>query len=161
MESRLKIAGQAVQPILVMFPLGLFAMAVIFDAANLLGGPNILGTLAFWNVVAGLVAGILATLAGAIDLAFVKRAETKRFGVLRVLFNMGSLILFAVILMVRVGSAGRAAGPGDRSFHATERGVPPLKGWGTRRCPRARASLHDRMPAPSLGHGGEAGQGRR
>jgi uncharacterized membrane protein len=112
MESRLKIAGQAVQPILVMFPLGLFAMAVIFDAANLLGGPNILGTLAFWNVVAGLVAGILATLAGAIDLAFVKRAETKRVGVLRVLLNMGSLILFAVILMVRVGSAARAAGVG-------------------------------------------------
>jgi uncharacterized membrane protein len=112
MESRLKIAGQAVQPILVMFPLGLFAMALIFDVANLLGGPNILGTLAYWNIVAGLIGGILATVAGTIDLAFVHRPDAKRMGVLRVLLNMGVLILFAVILMVRVGSQDRAAGPG-------------------------------------------------
>ena len=64
MESRLKIAGQAVQPILVMFPLGLFAMAIIFDLANLAGGPSILGALAYWNIVAGLVGGVLAALAG-------------------------------------------------------------------------------------------------
>ena len=65
MESRLSIAGQAVQPILVMFPLGLFAMAVIFDVANLLGGPGMLGALAYWNIVAGLAGGFLAMLAGA------------------------------------------------------------------------------------------------
>ena len=112
MESRLKIAGQAVQPILVMFPLGLFAMALIFDAANLLGGPAILGTLAYWNVVAGLVAGVLATIAGAVDLAFVHRPQVKRIGVLRMLVNMGVLFLFAVILMVRVGNPDRAAGSG-------------------------------------------------
>jgi uncharacterized membrane protein len=112
MESRLKIAGQAVQPILVMFPLGLFAMAIIFDVADLLGGPSILGTLAYWNIAAGLVAGVLATLAGAIDIAFVRRADAKRLGVLRVLLNMGVLFLFAVILMVRVGDPDRAAGGG-------------------------------------------------
>jgi uncharacterized membrane protein len=112
MESRLKIAGQAVQPILVMFPLGLFAMAVIFDVADLLGGPDILGALGYWNIVAGLAGGVLATLAGAIDLAFVRRTDAKRLGVLRVLLNMGVLILFAVILMVRVGDPDRAVGVG-------------------------------------------------
>jgi uncharacterized membrane protein len=112
MESRLTIAGQAVQPILVMFPLGLFTMAVIFDVANLAGGPAILGTLAYWNVVAGLIGGFLAMLAGAIDLAFVRRPVAKRVGVLRVLLNMGVLFLFAVILMVRVGSHDRSAGVG-------------------------------------------------
>ncbi|MGK5680399.1 DUF2231 domain-containing protein [Actinoplanes sp. URMC 104] len=112
MESRLKIAGQAVQPILVMFPLGLFVMAVIFDVANLLGAPAIVGSLAYWNIVAGLVAGIAATLAGAVDLAFVHRPEAKRMGVLRVLLNMGVLFLFAVILMVRVGDPDREAGVG-------------------------------------------------
>ena len=112
MESRLSIAGQAVQPILVMFPLGLFAMAVIFDVANLLGGPSMLGMLAYWNVVAGLAAGVLTLLAGAIDLAFVRRPTAKRVGVLRTLVNMGVLFLFAVIFMVRVGSPDRAAGVG-------------------------------------------------
>src|SRR5690242_9344327 len=42
MESRLSIAGQAVQPILVMFPLGLFTMAIIFDLAVLGGAPGII-----------------------------------------------------------------------------------------------------------------------
>jgi uncharacterized membrane protein len=112
MESRLRIAGQAVQPILVMFPLGLFVMAVIFDLADLTGGPAILGALAYWNVIAGLVAGVLAVLAGAVDVTFVRRPEVKRIGVLRVLINMATLFLFAVILMVRVGAPDRQVGVG-------------------------------------------------
>ncbi|MCO8273359.1 DUF2231 domain-containing protein [Actinoplanes sp. TRM 88003] len=112
MESRLKIAGQAVQPILVMFPLGLFAMAIIFDLANLAGAPAIVGSLAYWNIVAGLVGGIAAAVAGAIDVAFVRRPEAKRIGVLRMLLNMGVLFLFAVIVMVRVGDPNREAGVG-------------------------------------------------
>ena len=112
MESRLRVAGQGVQPILVMFPLGLFAMAVIFDVADLLGGPGILGALAYWNVVAGLIGGVLAALAGAIDLIFVSRPEAKRIGVLRVLLNMAVLILFAVVLMIRIGMHDRQAGVG-------------------------------------------------
>jgi uncharacterized membrane protein len=112
MESRLRIAGQAVQPILVAFPLGLFVMAVIFDVADLGGGPGILGALAYWNVVAGLVAGGLAMLAGAVDLVFIRRALAKRIGVLRLLFNMATLFLFAVILMLRVSSPERQVGVG-------------------------------------------------
>jgi len=113
MESRLRIAGQAVQPILVMFPLGLFVMALIFDVADLSGGPAILGTLAYWNVIAGLVAGVMATIAGAVDLIFVRRPDAKRIGVLRVLLSMATLILFAVILMVRVGTPDRQVGVGS------------------------------------------------
>ena len=112
MESRLRIAGQAVQPILMMFPLGLFAIAVIFDVADLLGAPSILGALAYWNIVAGLIGGILAALAGAIDLIFVRNPYAKRLGVLRTLLNMAVLILFAVILMVRIGAHDRQAGLG-------------------------------------------------
>jgi uncharacterized membrane protein len=96
-----------------MFPLGLFAMAVFFDVADLLGGPSVLlGVLAYWNIVAGLIGGFLALLAGAIDLAFVRRPTARRIGVLRVLVNMGVLVLFAVILMVRVGDPNRAVGVG-------------------------------------------------
>src|SRR5690242_20752788 len=99
MESRLRIAGQAVHPVLVMFPLGLFAIAVFFDIGNLLGGPDMLGALAYWNIVAGLIGGILVALANAVDLVFVRNGtRAKRLGVLISLVNMGVLILFAVIL---------------------------------------------------------------
>jgi uncharacterized membrane protein len=113
MESRLRISGQAVQPVLVMFPLGLFAMAVLFDLGNVLGGPDILGALAYWNIVAGLVGGVLAALAAAIDLMFVRNGtRAKRTGVLLALINMGVLVLFAVILMLRVRNTDRVAGGG-------------------------------------------------
>ncbi|GAA2491940.1 DUF2231 domain-containing protein [Winogradskya humida] len=113
MDSRLRIAGQAVQPVLVMFPLGLFSMAVLFDLGNLLGAPDILGALAYWNVVAGLIGGVLAAVAGAIDLMFVPNGTpAKRIGVLQGLANMGVLILFAVILMLRMSHPDRVAGGG-------------------------------------------------
>jgi uncharacterized membrane protein len=96
-----------------MFPLGLFAMAVFFDLGNLFGGPDILGALAYWNIVAGLVGGVLAALAAAIDLMFVRNGtRAKRTGVLLALVNMGVLILFAVILMLRMRHPDRVAGGG-------------------------------------------------
>ena len=113
MESRLRVSGQAVQPVLVMFPLGLFAMAVFFDLGNVLGGPDILGALAYWNIVAGLIGGVLAALAAAIDLMFIRNGtRAKRSGVLLALINMGVLILFAVILMLRMRHPDRMAGGG-------------------------------------------------
>src|SRR3954453_23377890 len=113
MESRLRVSGQAVQPVLIMFPLGLFAMAVFFDLATLLGAPDILGALGYWNIVAGLVGGVLTALAVAIDLMFVPNGtRAKRTGVLLALINMGVLILFAVILMVRMRTTDLAAGGG-------------------------------------------------
>ncbi|MEV6306110.1 DUF2231 domain-containing protein [Actinoplanes sp. NPDC051861] len=127
MESRLIVAGQAVQPILVMFPLGLFAMAAMFDMADLLGGPSILGALAYWNLVAGLFAGVLAALATAVDVAFVRHPSARRLGVLRALVNMGVLVTFAVILMLRMRAPDRAIGGG---LFAVELLALALAGYG-------------------------------
>ena len=112
MESRLRVAGQAVHPVLVMFPLGLFTMAVLFDLATVLGGPDILGSLGYWNIVAGLVGGVLVMLAGAIDVLFVRDSRARRLGVLQNLMHMGVLILFAVILMLRMQHPDRVANAG-------------------------------------------------
>jgi uncharacterized membrane protein len=95
-----------------MFPLGLFTMAVLFDAGNVLGGPDILGALAYWNIVAGLIGGVMVVLASAIDLLFVRIGRIKRIGVLHNLMHMGVLVLFAVILMLRMQTPDRVAGGG-------------------------------------------------
>jgi uncharacterized membrane protein len=127
MESRLRIAGQAVQPVLVMFPLGRLAMAVL---GNLLGGPAILGALAYWNIAAGLVTGVFAALAGAIDLLLVHNGtRAKRMGVLLNLVNMGVLILFAVILMLRMRTTDRVAGPGLFLLEVLALGVAVVGAW--------------------------------
>ena len=95
-----------------MFPLGLFTMAVLFDLGDLLGGPEIIGALAYWNIVAGLIGGVLVVLASAIDLAMARGGALKRVGVLRNLMHMGVLVLFAVIVMLRMQSPDRVAGWG-------------------------------------------------
>ena len=113
MDSRLRIANQAVQPVLVMFPLGLFAMAVLFDLGNVFGGPAFLGALAYWNLVAGLIGGVFAAAASAVDLMFVRNGTPeKRSGVLQGLANMGVLLVFTVILMLRMRTPDRIAGGG-------------------------------------------------
>jgi uncharacterized membrane protein len=112
MDSRLRIANQAVQPVLVMFPLGLFAMAVLFDLANVFGGPDILGALAYWNVIAGLVGGVFVAAASAVDLMVARDVTVKRSGVFQGLVNMGVLLIFAVILMMRMRTPDRVAGGG-------------------------------------------------
>lgn len=112
MESRLRIAGQSVHPVLVMFPLGLFTMAILFDAGDVLGGPAILGALAYWNIIAGLCGGVLVVLAGAIDMLLLPDGRAKRAGTQLNLLRMGVLVLFAVILMLRMQSPDRVAGGG-------------------------------------------------
>jgi uncharacterized membrane protein len=149
MESRLRIAGQAVQPVLVMFPLGLFTMAALFDLGNLLGGPAILGALAYWNIVAGLVGGVLAALAAAIDLMFVPNGtRAKRMGVLLNLVHMGVLILFAVILMLRMQNANRVAGPGLFLIELLALGAAMVGAWfGGELVNRRRAPAFARVEA--------------
>lgn len=129
MESRLRIAGQAVHPVLVMFPLGLFTMAVLFDLGNVLGGPEILGVLAYWNIVAGLVGGVLVVLASAIDLVFLSNSRSKRIGVLQNLIHMGVLLLFAVILMLRMQTRDRVAGGGLVTVELIALGAAFVGAW--------------------------------
>jgi uncharacterized membrane protein len=130
MESRLRIAGQAVHPVLVMFPLGLFVIAVLFDVAHLSGAPAIVGALAYWNVIAGLAGGVLAAMAGAVDLMFVPNGTpAKRAGVLLGVLNMGVLVVFAVVVMVRMADADRVAGGGLLLVEVLAVAVAGVSAW--------------------------------
>jgi uncharacterized membrane protein len=85
----------------------------MFDAGNVLGGPALLGEVAYWNIGAAIVGGVLAAAAGVVDVLLLQAGTVaKRTGVLHGLVNFGVLLLFTVILLVRVGSTGRAAGGG-------------------------------------------------
>jgi uncharacterized membrane protein len=113
MESRLNVAGNPVYPMLFMFPLGLLVTAAIFDVANLAGGFALLGTVAYWHVVAGIVGGLAAGLVGLVDLVGTRHgSRARRTAVTYGLVNLGVLLLFAVVLMVRMGDPNRAASGG-------------------------------------------------
>jgi uncharacterized membrane protein len=142
-ESRLRIAGHPIQPVLVMFPLGLFVMALIFDAAHLLGGPALLGVVAYWNIGAGLIGGVLAALAGLIDLMFIPpNTRARRVGAANGLVNFGVLLFFTVILIVRMGD-NRSAGGGLFVVELVALGAAVFAAW-------LGGELVDRLGAPAF-----------
>ena len=69
MESRVKVAGHPVHPMLVVFPLGLLSTAVIFDVIYLVSDHSQWTVAAYYMIGAGLVGGLGAALFGWLDWA--------------------------------------------------------------------------------------------
>ncbi|MCI4063839.1 DUF2231 domain-containing protein [Micromonospora sp. R77] len=111
MESRLKVLGHPVHPMLVMFPVALLVTAVGFDVIDTVGGPRLLGELAYWNITVGLVGGLLAAAAGSVDLlAIPAGTRAKRVGLTHAAANLAVILLFAAVWVVRLNADSRAAG---------------------------------------------------
>lgn len=64
MESRAKVFGHAIHPILIVYPLGLLSTAVIFDIIYLVTANARWATVSFWMIAAGVVGGLLAAVFG-------------------------------------------------------------------------------------------------
>ena len=69
MESRAKLFGHAIHPILIVYPLGLLSTAVVFDIIYLVTGDTRWTTVSFWMIAAGLIGGLLAALFGLLPAA--------------------------------------------------------------------------------------------
>ncbi|MGH7388910.1 MAG: DUF2231 domain-containing protein [Candidatus Rokuibacteriota bacterium] len=100
MSTPASIEKHPIHPMLVVFPLGLLLAAVVFDVLTLLTGAAIWRTLAFYNIAAGLVGGVLAAVPGLIDyVTLVGRART--IGTYHMVVNVATLALFAVSFVLR------------------------------------------------------------
>jgi uncharacterized membrane protein len=94
MESRAKLLGHPIHPMLVVVPLGLFIMSVIFDALYLWRGDATFALVAYWNIAAGVVGGLLAAVFGLIDwLAIPAGTRAKRIGLL----HGGSMVVVVAL----------------------------------------------------------------
>jgi uncharacterized membrane protein len=103
MESRIKVAGHPVHPMLIVFPLGLLSTAVIFDIAYVLSGNADLSVFSFWALIAGLVGGLLAAIFGLVDwLAIPSGTRAKRIGAMHGVGNLVVVVLFALSLFTRL-----------------------------------------------------------
>src|SRR5215213_8893200 len=67
MESRAKLFGHPVHPMLIVVPLGLFSIGVLFDVVYVLTGATAFAEVAFWNIGAGVAGGLLAAIFGLAD----------------------------------------------------------------------------------------------
>src|SRR5918993_465481 len=96
MESRAKLLGHPIHPMLIVFPLGLLAMAVIFDVLAIVLSEAYWSEIAFWMIAAGVVTGLLAAPFGTIDwLAIPSGTRAKRIGALHGIGNVLVVVLFA------------------------------------------------------------------
>jgi Predicted membrane protein len=104
MDSRAKLAGHAIHPMLVVFPLGLLVTAFIFDIVYLVNGAAHWGIVSFWMIGAGIIGGLIAALFGWIDwFAIPVGTRAKSIGLTHGLGNVVVLALFAVSWFLRRG----------------------------------------------------------
>lgn len=102
MESRAKLLGHPIHPMLIVLPLGLFIAAVVFDALYLWRGSTTFATVAYWNIAAGVVGGLLATVFGLIDwFAIPAGTRAKRIGLLHGASNVVVVAIFALVWLMR------------------------------------------------------------
>jgi uncharacterized membrane protein len=106
MESKIKVAGHPLHPILIVFPLGLLATAVAFDIAALVTGNYDWFHIAFWIMAAGILGGLLAALPGLVDWAAIpNNTRAKAIGLWHGGGNVVVLVLFAISWFVRRANA--------------------------------------------------------
>jgi uncharacterized membrane protein len=102
MESRAKLLGHPIHQMLIVFPLGLLAMAIIFDVLAMMLGNGYWSEIAFWMIAAGVVTGLLAAPFGAIDWwAIPSGTRAKRVGALHGIGNVVVVLLFALSWLMR------------------------------------------------------------
>jgi uncharacterized membrane protein len=102
MESRIKLLGHPVHPMLIVFPLGLLSTAVIFDVLYLVTRNEDLAGFSFWAITAGIVGGLAAAVFGLIDwLGIPKGTRAKAIGLTHGTGNVIVVGLFAVSWLLR------------------------------------------------------------
>lgn len=102
MESRAKILGHSAHQILIVFPLGLLATAVLFDGVHLATGTPAMATVAYWMTLAGILGAFAASPFGWIDwFAIPRGTRAKRVGLAHGLTNVAVTLVFIAGLYLR------------------------------------------------------------
>ena len=102
MDARAKVAGHPVHQMLIVFPLGLLATAVVFDVIHLITGSTTASIVSFWVIAAGIIGGLCAAVFGLIDwLGIPAGTRAYRLGILHGLGNVCVVGLYVVSWFLR------------------------------------------------------------
>lgn len=102
MRTRARLFGHPVHQMLVVFPLGLLATAVVFDLIYLGTKNEIMAAVAYWMMAAGIIGGLLAAPFGFVDwLTIPKDTRARRIGAMHGGGNLIVVALFAISWITR------------------------------------------------------------
>lgn len=110
MQSKARLLGHPIHPMLVTFPIGLLATSLIFDIVSLATDAAKWGEIARWLIAAGLIGGVLALVPGLVDfLAIPSKTRAKGIALVHGAGNVTVMAFFFVSWMLR-GMASYDAG---------------------------------------------------
>src|SRR5689334_10121778 len=102
MESKVKLLGHPIHPMLIVFPLGLLATSFIFDILYLVTQTAQWTLIAFYMMGAGIIGGLAAAIFGFLDwLAIPTGTRARQIGLLHGLGNLVIVVLFIVNWVMR------------------------------------------------------------
>ena len=104
MQSKARLLGHPVHQMLIVFPLGLLATAVIFDLIHIVVESSVTATVAYWIIAAGIIGGLIAAPFGWFYIPRGTRA--KSVGLWHGLGNLIVVLLFVASWLLRRNSAG-------------------------------------------------------
>jgi uncharacterized membrane protein len=105
MESRVKVLGHPIHPMLVVVPLGSFIAAVIVDVIGVVSSNPSLSLVGFWNIAVGVVGGLAAAAFGLADwLNIPGKTRAKRIGLMHGALNVVVTATFALVWLARYGA---------------------------------------------------------
>lgn len=130
MQSRVRALGHPVHPMLIVFPLGLFVTAVVFDLIRLISDNATFGQVGYWNIAAGMVGAVLAAVTGLLDwTAIPAGTRAKRIGLWHGASNAVVLVLFLVSWLVRMDNPDHVAGAGPFTLEVIAIAIGGAAAW--------------------------------
>jgi uncharacterized membrane protein len=129
MEARAKLLGHPIHQMLIVFPLGLLATAVVFDLIGFLSKSDRWLEMSFYLIGAGILTGLLAAIFGLIDFfAIPLGTRARRIGLLHGVGNVIVVALFSGSWALRRGDA---ANPGVLAYvlSFSGAGLALVTGW--------------------------------
>jgi uncharacterized membrane protein len=104
MESKANIKGHPIHPMLIPFPIALWATSFIVDILFYFTRHPTLLVIAKFMLAAGCIAAVVAALFGIIDWLKIQAGPVKKVADWHARLNFGALVVFAVSLFLRMGS---------------------------------------------------------
>ena len=130
MESRAKLFGHPIHPVLIVFPLGLLATSLIFDAVYLITKNPNWSMISYWMIAAGVIGGLIAAPFGTIDwLAIPQGTRAKSIGLVHGVGNVIVILLFGLGFWYRRGLSGHEPDAIALGLSIAGFGLAGVTGW--------------------------------
>ncbi len=102
MRAKATLLGHPVHPMLIVFPLGLFSVAAIFDIIHVSTQNGHWADVSYWMIASGIVGGLIAAVFGTIDwLGIPEGTRAKYIGLVHGISNVVVVLLFIVSWFMR------------------------------------------------------------